>query len=159
MNIFVIIETSGEYDDYCETPLFAVRTLDEATRIVNQLNNFVKWKKEKWWSALEASRQWEEENPKPTIDTKAMGRKIQINWLLKQDFQEHLKAPLEEELVAINERLQELADWNTSRHAVYKAKLDETPVPEKFSNAAHDVRPDGNYVYSEVEIREPDFTR
>ena len=160
MKLFVIIESSGDYDAYLEEPLFLVKTEDEAIRVTNYLNDFATWKKDRWLSAKKASQQWEENNPAPTIDnTRARARKQQIDWLLKQDFKEELKAPLEEELIGINERLKEYEDWIVKRHEAYVANFDSITIPDKFSDAIYDVEIYASYSYVDLEVKEiPDET-
>jgi hypothetical protein len=152
--MFVIIESSGDYDVYREVPLFLVKTEDEATRVTDHLNDFAKWKEERLLETQRASRQWEQENPAPPIDTKAQARKKQIDWLLRQDFKEELKALLQDELVDINDRLNEYDDWVAKKREAYVANFDSITIPDEFSDAVYDAESYASYSYVDLEVKE-----
>lgn len=153
MNLFAIMECSGEYCEYAEKPLFLVRTEDEANAVVDKLNALAKWKDERSKESNLVADKWRDENPAPPRDTRDLARQRQIEFLLTQDFKEELKAPLKEELAEIKYRLQDYDDWLAKKRDVYTDHFDSMTMPDDLSNAVYDAKSYANYSYIELEVK------
>lgn len=149
--MYVIMESSGSYDDYSNDVMFLVETKNDAKEICKFYNEYVLFQKSVDDKVREFRTKWETENPN-CLTASIQKRQAQVQAFLKQGFKKEIEDKLIEELNELAAQRKASDKWQEQSWEATKEFKKTIVKPERFEKIKETTPSDAHYSYFMMDV-------